>query len=546
MAALFSWEMEMVFDNERNRFGSASWASDQEIKHAGLLGNKGMQFGYLNQTPLMLETDAPRLTIAGAGAGKMRDVLSMAVARAAADRNFILDPRGEIAAVTMVNFAMAGAHAYCWNPTGLHGLPQHSMQPLDILKLDSPHFHADCKFILESLIPVVGTSNGKYFELRAREWGENFVKMLVERDGQVSFPSLHRTINTIESHTAAWPEILETMFNSRMESVRRCAGEMLAKQQDSPREFGGIVGELYAYLNFLDDPMLQRALEKPRASLSVTCNPSQSATWFINVPIEYVSIWAPVLRTMFTVQMLYKSRNPASPPINMIIDEAGQLGRFDALLRSFTFGRGAGIRAWALFQDAGQVIRNFGPTGLQGFMGSAALRQFFGVRDYETAQLVSSMLGDETLEYDDTLRQSKARQAKQQAAMSILNGSDPFAAMQNYRHAAFEETHRTKQQRSLGTPDEILALPEDRQICFLSGKSLGPILGHKRPYFTRPEFAGRFLPNPFHPPLDSVPIPRRWGSTRARVITEPVPRQFAGLPQYDAGLWSYIQGYRPR
>lgn len=91
--------------------------------------------------------------------------------------------------------------------------------------------------------------------------------MLVERDGEVSFPSLYRTLNAIESNTGEWPDVLEFMLESSMESVRRCAGEMLAKQQDSPREFGSIVGELYAYLNFLDDPMLQRALENPRASL---------------------------------------------------------------------------------------------------------------------------------------------------------------------------------------------------------------------------------------------------------------------------------------
>ena len=536
----------MIFDNEAKRFGSAAWASERDIVSAGLLDANGLQIGYHGNTPMRLETDAPRLTIAGAGAGKMRDLLSMAVAGAAGSRNFILDPRGEIACVTMVNFAMAGAHAYCWNPMGLHNLPQHAIQPLDILKLKSPHFHADCKFILESLIPTSGSSSGKYFELRAREWGEAFVKMLVERDGSVSFPSLYRTINAIESNTGAWPDILECMLASNMESVRRCAGEMLAKQQDSAREFGAIVGELYAYLNFLDDPMLQRALENPRASLAATCNPQQAATWFINVPIEYVAIWAPVLRTMFTVQMLYKSRHPSSPPINMIIDEAGQLGSFDALLRAYTFGRGAGVRAWALFQDAGQITRNFGPTGLQGFMGSAALRQFFGVRDYQTAQLVSSMLGQETLEYDDTLRQSQARRAKQQAAMSVLSGGDPFAAAQGLRLHAFEETHRTKQARLLMTSDEILAMPEDRQICFLSGHSLGPILGHKYPYYARPEFAGRFLPNPFHPPLDRVSIPRRWGGGTARIITEPVPRKYAQFPQYDAGTWSYVQGYRPK
>lgn len=386
------------FDNETNRFGSASWSCERNLNEAGMFSGAGLQVGYYNDSPLLFDTDAPILTIAGAGAGKMRDLLALAVAQNAGNRNFILDPRGEISSVTMVNFVMAGRFVYCWNPTGMPGLPQHRVNPLDILKLDSPQFHADCKFIAQSLIPTSSSGGGRYFELRARDWGENFLKMLVERDGQVSFPSFYRVINSIESDTTYWSQCLELMLNSSMDSVRRTAGEMLTKQQDSEREFGGIVGELYAYLSFLDDPMLQAALEHPDASFSTTCNPSQAATWFINVPIEFVELWAPVLRTMFTVQMLYKSRKPSSPKIDMIIDEAGQLGSFESLLRAYTFGRGAGIQTWALFQDAGQIIRNFGAPGLQGFMGSAALRQFFGVRVFQTAQMVSEMLGTETLE----------------------------------------------------------------------------------------------------------------------------------------------------
>lgn len=41
---------------------------------------------------------------------KMRDLLAIAVAGNAGAPNFVLDPRGEIAAVTMPNFAMR--HAY--------------------------------------------------------------------------------------------------------------------------------------------------------------------------------------------------------------------------------------------------------------------------------------------------------------------------------------------------------------------------------------------------------------------------------------------------
>ena len=533
-----------MMSNEEYRFGSASWSDESELRRAGLLGARGLQIGYSANKPICLETDAPIITVAGAGSGKMRDLLALAVARNAGNRNFILDPRGEIAAVTMVNFALNRSYLYCWNPTGMRGLPQHRMNPLDILRLNDPHFHADCKFIAESLIPTSGASNGRYFELRAREWIENIIKMLVERDGKVSFPALYRVINWIEADSNAWADCLEAMLGSSMDSVRRTAGEMLAKQQESEKEFGSILGEIYAHLNFLDDPMLQAALDGADASLADTCNSGQPTSWAINVPIEYVGLWSPILRTMFTVQMLYKSRAPSAPRVTMIIDEAGQLGHFEALLRAFTFGRGAGVQVWALFQDVGQIVRNFGAPALQGFMGSSALRQFFGVRDYQTAQMVSSMLGTETLEYDDSLRQADAKRQKMNAAMSIMNGGDPFSAYADMKYHAYGEEHRTKQARALMMPEEILSMPEDKQLLFISGKNLKPIFAEKHPYYERSDFAGRFLPNPFHPPHDSVPIPSRWGRRRARVIHERVPQQFSHYPQYADGMWSYVEGYR--
>tara|TARA_R110001599_G_scaffold182328_1_gene375296 strand:- start:2521 stop:4056 length:1536 start_codon:yes stop_codon:yes gene_type:complete len=510
-----------------------------------MLNCDGLQVGYRGSATLHLETDAPSITIAGAGTGKMTTLLAYSVAQNARNRMFVLDPRGEIAAVTMANFAAHRAHVHCWNPCGIAALPQHRCNPLDLLTLASPRFHADCKFIAESLIPFSGASNGKYFELRAREWIENLLKVRVEQNGSVTFPDLFRTVNMIETDRDCWADLLEFMFTSSLESVRRTGAEMIAKQQDSPKEFGAIMGELYAHMSFLDDPMLQAALERPTFSLSALCDPHQAATLFVNVPIEYVALWAPVLRTMFTAAMLYKSRAPQAPRLTMIVDEAGQLGRFEALLRAFTFGRGAGVRAWALFQDSGQIIRSYGAPAMQSFLGSSALRQFFGVRDYETASMISAMLGTETLEYDDTFRQSEAQRSKFGAAMRVLNGGDPFQAMYDIRHYQAASENRTKQARPLMTPDEILAMPEDRQILFVSGKNLKPIYAERHPYFERAELAGRFLPNPYHPPLDVVTIPSRRGLRTLNVIREPVPAAFSHLPQYRDGTWSYVEGYRP-
>lgn len=535
--------------NEEYRFGSAHWANGSELRRAGLFNKNGPQVGYFNQKPIYLTGDAPMITFGGAGSGKMRDLLGYVMCLSQGQRMAVLDPRGELAAISTMAHTANGEYAYTWNPMGIAGLPSHSCNPLDILDINSANFHADCKFIAESLIPLTGSASGHYFEIRSREWLDSFLKHHVERFGRVSLPDLVRIINGIESDPTLWADFLTSMLASRFDSVRRTAGEMLAKQEDSPKEFGAILGELYAHTSFLNDPKLLESLDGKDFSLSALIDPAQVVKVFFNVPAEYLSLWSPILRLMFTVTMLYKSRHPARAPILLVVDEAGQLGKFEALLRAFTFGRGAGIRAWAIFQDIGQVIRNFENSALQGFLGSAQMRQFFGVRDLETARLVSGMLGIETLSFDDPLPQAEASMRKKDLVKAMLNGGDPFELAHQLQHYGQASEHRTKQQRSLMTADEILALPEDEQILFISGKNLPPILANKYPYFSgtaRNEMVGRYLPNPYHPPVDSVQVSTWLGQKSLPVITEPVPQVFRAFPQYSNGSWSYVQGHKPQ
>lgn len=531
--------------NEQYRFGSASWANEHQIAAAGLFHASGPQIGFWESRALTLESDAPMLTIGGAGSGKLRDLLGYVVCNTLGQRMIALDPRGELAAISAAAHAIHGEYAYTWNPFGLHGLPMHGCNPLDLLDPRSPSFHADCKLVARALIAVTSQAEGKYFEQRAGSVVEAFLKHDATLNGWTSLPRLISIVNMVEAGRPNWPDFVESMLTSPFEDVQRTAGEMLTKQQDSPREFGSIMGEVYAGLSFLDDPALQRALAHSDFSLSSLIDPTRAIKIFLIVPAEYLKIFAPVLRLFFAVSMIVKGRAPSAARVMMLVDEAGQLGSFDALLQSFTYGRGAGIRAWAIFQDAGQIIRNFGPAGLPGFMGSAQMRQFFGVRDYQTAQAVSNMLGSETLEFDDTRLQEAARRQKVQAMQRFMMGEDPFSAAFDAAHFARTEKLRTKQARKLMTEEEILSMPEDRQIIFISGKNLPPIYAHKYPYFMRPEMAGLYLPNPYHPPSDAVRIASRWGTKTARVIREPVPRKFESFPQFQDGTLAYVEGYRP-
>lgn len=547
----------MAAFNEEFRYGSARWAVGQELRRAGMFEKLGPQIGYFLGQPIYLDGDAPMITIGGAGSGKFRDLLATVICNSPGQNMIILDPRGEANAVSRGAHGPNGDYAYSWNPMGLFkatvGLPSHACNPLDILDPTSPYFHSDCKAVAESLIPLSGSSNGQYFEIAARGWLAAILKHGIERDGQMSLPALYRIINVIESDAQAWASMLESMLASKFQEVRRVAGEMLAKQQDAPKEFGAVMGELYAHLGFLDDPLLCASLEHSQMSMSRFADtaPFHGTKLFINVPAEYLTLWSPAIRLLFTVAMLVKSRAPSAPRLTLICDEAGQLGRFEALLRAFTYGRGAGIRAWAIFQDIGQITRNFGKEALSGFLGSAQMRQFFGPRDIETAETISRMAGTQTLTFDDELAQGQARKLKRDLMQSVLmDGADPMEAAHRIAQAEQAANHRSKQARNLISADEVLnGLSEDEQVLFISSKDLPPIRANKHPYFSRQarhEMAGRYLNNPYHPPADKVLVQGRFGSKMRRIITEPAPEVLRDFPQHQDGSWSYVEGYRPK
>lgn len=540
----------MTAFNEFFRFGSAAFATEAELRRAGLPHPSGPLLGYLNAKTLRLDSDAPIITIGGAGSGKLRDLLAYNVCGSRLDakrwyappRLLVNDPRGELAAISIHNQVRFGRPAYCINPYGLHGLPRHRVNPWDVLRQESPTFHADVKLVVADLMPLSGSANSQYFELRGREWSEGLVKHLASSRGSITLPDLYESINAIED-PMAWEELGLAMLNSPFGDVRRVAQEMNSKRLDAPKEYGGIIGEIFKSLSFLSDPAIRETLSGSDFSLEVLCK--QDSIVYNIVPAEYAAQLAPMQRAIIGAAMLYKQRHPGAPRILFVIDEAAQLGRFEALLRAYSYGRGMGIRAWSIWQDIGQVSRNYGREALSGFLGSSQTRQFFGIRDLDTARMAAEMLGTQTLEYDAVLDQAAARRNKAHIARELIDGADPFEAGLNLVQQERIATTRTKQARALMTPDEILNMPEDRELLFISGFGLRPIYAQKYPYFSRPEMAGAYMPNPYHPPANKVLLKTRRGEKWARVITERVPRHYAHLPQYESGYWSFTEGYRP-
>lgn len=530
-------------DRENARYGDASFCSEADLRASGMFRSDGAFFGYERDRPTFVSGDSPLASFSGSGGSKTSAIAIPAIIHAAHEPAVINDPKGQIGSVVAPALARAGTWAFFFNPFGIAGNPQHRCSPYDFLRLDSPYLHAEAATFSAEAVPQTIGTNSSYFEQSAQQWYGAFLKTDLERNGGTSPPAIARIINLMDSG-GRWADFIELMLASHFPDVRQVASDILYKSQEAPREYTAIKSELVLHTAYLNDPLVAAALEGNDFSMSDLLSPTRNVHVYLNAPAEHLGHLAPAIKSIFTAVMLLKARHPGGRRILLLVDEAPALGSFPSLMRSIVYGRGAGIRCWTFWQSISQITQHHGPTAVQTVLGSSQLRQFFSVRDYETAQLVSNMLGVQTLEYDDTLAQSAARrQAHNAAAKALLLGDDPFTVGADFAHFARAASNRTRQARPLLTPAEVLALPDDRQIAFVSGKNLKPFLGWKRPYWERPELAGLYLADPHHPPSDSVQVMGPRGPRRARIITGPVPAKYRDFAQYRSGLASWVEGF---
>lgn len=121
----------------------------------------------------------------------------------------------------------------------------------------------------------------------------------------------------------------------------------------------------------------------------------------------------------------------------------------------------------------------------------------------------------------------------------------PVQTAMAYRHFEEASQRESKMRRPLIAADEVMGLRDDEMIAFVSGRNLPPILANKYPYYTRPEFTGRFLGHPDHNPEGQVIVQGRFGPKWLRVKEQRVPEKLRHFPQYASGFMQVIEDFNP-
>lgn len=446
-------------------FGTAEWATRRDLRRGGMFGADGIIIGREGRKLLRLATDRHLLTLAPTRSGKGVSAIIPNLLTYPGSV-FVVDPKGENAAICARRRRMMGQEVHVLDPWGIAGQGTACFNPLDLIDPGSVDVAEDAMLIADAL--VLGEDGDSHWNDEARAFLAGLILHVVTIE-----PKPTRNLAKLrELATLAgkdFSDLLTDMAGNESAGglVARCANRMAQK---SDRERSSVVSSLQAQTHFLDSPRMARVMGASDFDLSDLKRKRVSI--FLVLPAERIPTFNRWLRLMVGLALTAMARTPGRPrrPALFVLDEFAALGRLGSIETAMGLMAGYGAQLWPILQDLSQLKALYGERW-RTFVANAGIVQAFGVADPMTAEHLSSVLGKRTA----TIRSVSAAHRGGRKD----GGSASFSSVG----------------RPLLLPDEIMRLPSDRQLLLPQGGK--PILAGKPVYFADAEFRGLYDANPW-------------------------------------------------
>ena len=157
-----------------------------------------------------------------------------------------------------------------------------------------------------------------------------------------------------------------------------------------------------------------------------------------------------------------------------IMDEFPTLGKMEQFMAGIAYFRGYRVRLFLIIQDTEQLKGIYEDSGMNSFLSNATYRITFAANNMETANLISQLIGNKTVE-------------------QVSVNKPKFFDM----NPASRTLQVSQTQRALLLPQEVIMLPRDEQIILI--ESTSPIKSRKIKYFEETMFKKRLLKQTFVP-----------------------------------------------
>lgn len=486
--------------------GSAEWATQEDIKQAGLLEGEGVyiggwvdskgQFHYLRHNgPEHILTFAP--TRSGKGVGLILPTL-LSWSKSA----FISDLKGELYALTAgwrKNYAKNKVLKF--EPASLNGCAK--WNPIDEIRIDTEYEIADVQNLAILIVDPDGKGLKDHWQktsymllvglilhvIYKAKVSDSVIASLAGIDSLLSDPE-YSSEDEKKAMQGLWREML---YNTHIDGINAhpvvsSAGkDMLDRPED---EGGSVLSTLKSYLSLYRDPVVAKNTNSSDFKLKQVMNsPDPVSLYAISQPTDKERL-KPLMRIMINMLIrlnaadmeFKKGRAVANYKhrLLMMLDEFPSLGKLEILQESLAFLAGYGIKAYLICQDTTQLrSRETGYGPEESITSNSHVQIAYQPNRLETAEYLSKMTGVTTVTKE-----------------KITTSGKRISIMDNQVSRSIEEVSRP-----LMTPDEVQRMPGPKKgtdgsiveagdmLVFVTG--FPAIYGKQPLYFKDPVFQKR-------------------------------------------------------
>ncbi|MCK1333336.1 type IV secretory system conjugative DNA transfer family protein [Bradyrhizobium sp. CW9] len=451
--------------------GSARFASEREIKAAGLRSKEGVLLGRKDGALLCFGGSEHVLVYAPTRAGKgvgyvIPNLLNWP------DSVVVLDVKKENWDRSAGFRAAHGQEVHLFDPLEENGRTA-CYNPLGYVRSDPADLYDDLQRIAVMLFPA--ESRGDPF------WFEAARSAFVAIGGYVAeTPGLPLTIGEILHQLSAASDLkshFENIISARKSGPSPLSRHCITALNDflaaSENTMNSVRKTVTARLGLWLNPRIDAATSTNDFDLRQLRQRPMSI--YLGVTPDNLDRMAPLLNLFFqqVVDLNTRELPEQNPKLNrkvlLLLDEFPALGNVNVLAKSVAFIAGYGIRLLTIIQSPAQLRAIYGTDAARNFMTNHAVEAVFAPKEQDVANELSERIGYDTV---------KARSRSGPKGLAMRPMSETVSE------------HR----RALMLPQELKLLPKSKAFILASG--IPPVIADKIVYYEDKAFLRRLLPPP--------------------------------------------------
>jgi type IV secretion system protein VirD4 len=332
------------------------------------------------------------------GSGKATRVLVPNLLRLQDRSIFVIDPKGELAAITAPQ-RREFSEVIIINPFGVltdypgyEDLQSTGFNPMMTLNPSVPSFNADASLLAEALIKNESEKQ-PHWDNSARALVAALIMhvVCVCRD-QKRVPTLGTVRDLLCQSHATLAKLTKQMMASDIRGIRNKAAQF----EEKTDEIMSIASAAREQTTFMDDDEIADDLASGQVDFREAKR--RPVTVYLILPPDQLLRHARWLRLVVTAALnaIMRPRREGEPRVLFMMDEFPALGHMEIIETTWALVRGYGIQMMPVFQDLSQLRFIYGKRA-DSFMGMAgAIGNFPPNNDSTTAEWLSNRAGEKT------------------------------------------------------------------------------------------------------------------------------------------------------